>query len=53
MNIISDEELRELKEGYEQLPEEMRNLVLQNVNVLRASEQMRKKSEKHKKEKVG
>ena len=53
MNIISDEELRELKEGYEQLQEEMRYLVLQNVNVLRASEQMRKKSEKHKKEKVG
>ena len=53
MNIISDEELRELKEGYEQLAEEMRYLVLQNVNVLRASEQMRKKSEKHKKEKVG
>ena len=53
MNIISDEELRELKECYQQLPEEMRYLVLQNVNVLRASEQMRKKSEKHKKEKVG
>lgn len=53
MNIISDEELRELKEGYEQLPEEMRYLVLSNVNVLRASEKMRKKSENTKKEKVG
>lgn len=51
MNAVSDEELRELKEGYEQLPEEMRYLVLSNVNVLRASEKMRKKARTPRKKK--
>lgn len=42
MANVKDEELKQLVEGYEKLPEEARFILMTNVNVLLASEQMKK-----------